>query len=275
MSAMRSKTNRGESGDIQWLPLAELDFDARVNRQVNTHRVEQIVKDFDPEAIGVLTVSERMNGSRKYVVIDGQHRCAALVKMGWADQKVPCHVRGELSIAEEAGLFVKLNNTAKPKAYERFMKSVTAGDPEAMAIDKIVRSVGLKVSDQQVDGTLTAVQALEKIYRGDKFTGGESAHVLAGTLRLSTNAWGKTCGAVNANVIQGLALVLRKHGAQIDVDDLLKKLSPYSGGPTALLGRARGLRDLRGGTVPNCVAAIVVDVYNKGRRSTKLPGWFA
>lgn len=275
MSRMTTK-NRGESGDIEWLPVSELQFDERVNRPVNMARVAWIANNFNPEWVGVLTVSQRTNGrGTGYFVIDGQHRTRALLRMGWTDQRVPCHVRRDLAESDEAGLFVGLNTSAKPGAYQRFAKSVLAGDPEAVAIDKIVRSVGLRVNEQQGDGHVTAVATLEAIYRGGRRTGGEDPHALLATLRIATNSWGKTAAAMNGQVLHGLGLVVRRYGSGIDHDDLEKKLGPYPGGPARLLGAARGLRDLRGGSVANCVAAVIVATYNKGRRTTGVTDWWA
>lgn len=271
-----STRNRGETGDVEWLPVSELQFDEEINRPVNKARVDSIAASFNPEWVGVLTVSERTNGRGVgYFIIDGQHRARALMKMGWADQRVPCHVRRDLTQSDEAGLFVGLNTTAKPSAYQRFAKSVLAGDPEAVAISDIVKSVGMSISDQQADGQINAVSTLEAVYRGGRRSGGQDPHALLTTLRIATNAWGKTANAVNGQIIHGLGLVVRRYGTKIDHDELLKKLAPFPGGPAGLLGRARGLRDIRGGSVANCVAAVIVDTYNKGKRSGAVADWWA
>ena len=51
-------------------------------RVLNMKNVNGIVRDFDPARLGVLVVNHRADGT--YAILDGQHRLAALRRMGYA-----------------------------------------------------------------------------------------------------------------------------------------------------------------------------------------------
>ena len=59
----------------------------------------------------------------------------------------------------------------------------------------------------------------------------------------------------------------------IEHEDLIRKLAKFAGGPNAIIGRARGLRDLHGGTVSRNLAEAIVELYNRGRRKSQLEPW--
>jgi hypothetical protein len=55
---------------------------------------------------------------------------------------------------------------------------------------------------------------------------------------------------------------------------LVKKLQGTPG-PVALVGRAKTLREIEGGTLTHAVADAVVRLYNANRRSRRIPDWRA
>lgn len=258
-----------------WLPVSVLRFDPRVNREINERHVEAIKDGFDPDAFGVIEVSERDDGT--YVVLDGQHRVRAILDMGWADQQLECKVHRGLSVAKEANLFVKLNRTRNLLPIEKFLKRVTAGEPAAVAIEGIARQCGYLIDPNPKDGHLRAVVAAERIYRGDKFAADRcQPKALELTLRTIHTAWGASLAAVQGDVLLGIGWVILRYNGSIDADALASRLASMPAGPGRLLGNARGLREMKGGaSVADCVASIVVDAYNKQRRTGKLADWWA
>src|SRR5690242_16192920 len=92
----------------EWLRADELVIDPMMGeRKYNARRAKRIAQTIDPDALGVLYVSKRRDGT--YVVIDGQHRRGAFIELGWGDQKMPCHVYHGLTLADEARLFAEFN----------------------------------------------------------------------------------------------------------------------------------------------------------------------
>lgn len=268
--ASRSSAN----GHTVWLPLGKLKFDPEIQRKLNRPRADKIAAALDLDALGVIQVSERDDG---HYVIDGQHRCEALKAFGFGpNEKVECKVHRGLDKAAEAALMTRLNRTAKLRLIDDFRIRVVATDPEAVAINHVVEGCGLRVSENGLDGVVRAPQSLEKIYRGDRSSPKrENPEALRNTLNTITGAWGSGVTALNGEVILGVGLVFLRYNGQVDVDDLTKRLASMSGGPSGLLGKGRTMREMRGGSTARGVASVVVDAYNKGRRSSKLPDWWS
>lgn len=248
--------------------VAALTYDPRINREISQPRVDQMSSRFEPEALGVITVSERVDGS--FVVIDGQHRVATLRQLHpeMNGHRIEARVFRGLSLAEEARLFVELNNTRLPHPLQRYLKGVTANDPRLCAIDSVVKAAGLRVDQSPGEGHIRCVAALAKAY--DNY--GEKH--LAKVLSIVTNAWGRTDQAVTGSLVEGISLFLGRYTDRVDVDRLTTKLAAHGGGASGLLGHARGSKSIHGSSMANNVAAVVTTIYNKGRRANALPNWW-
>lgn len=257
----------------EWLVVGTLSFDDRIQRPLNQSRAATIARDFNPDAVGLITVNERPDGVR--AVIDGMHRVEALKLMGWESQKVECRVFKGLTLQQEAQLFLDLNKTARVQPIVSFLRRVTAAEGIACTINDIARSFGLVIDGQPGDGHLAAVVAVERVYRGDRgMSKGTHPKVLKDTLKVITDAWGPVATGLNGDIILGVGLLFHRYGKAVDSAVLTNKLASLTGGPAGLLGLGRTYRSLRGGTVAQAVAGAVVDLYNKGRRTHRLGDWW-
>ncbi len=236
---------------------SRLHIDPEVQRAlgVSQAHVRRIREQWNPLATGRLTISKRSDG--RLVVIDGMHRLTAAPP----DFVFRCDVYEDLTFEEECGIFRKVNTTRASSAFDDFDKGVKAGDPECVAVNEIVERNGLRVGAQSRDGTVAAVAALRAIYA----RGGEPA--LDRALKIAIGAWGRTADATDGKVLSGLGRLTATYNGDLDDRALVKKLAKYPGGPTALLGAARGLRAMRPGSVSAHVATIALDSYNHGRRN--------
>lgn len=227
---------------------------------------------FDVDQLGYIVVNRRADG--KWYIVDGQHRTELMRAVGWGDQRIQAELFEGLSQQEEAELFNARNDRRAVRKFDHFRISVTAGDARATDITNIVASVGLVITDQQTDGSVTAVDKLEKIYEGGGITSArEGRAALARTLTAIKQAWGTSPAGFNGALLHGLGLVQLRYNGAIDQKALATKLAPVKGGAPGLLGNARALREMSGRPVHHCVASIVVDIYNKGRRAGKLDDW--
>lgn len=240
--------------------------DERVQRSLIPARVRKLQQTLNLDGIGVITASSRKD--KQLVLLDGQHRVQALIDNGMGDWHVECHVYHGLSLADEAAIFRLLNNTRRAQPYDDFTKGVLSGDSECVAIDRIVVDAGLRVSDQKRDGAVCAVVALRRIFNG---SGEPQPTVLADTLAVATTAWGHTTDACDGNVLVGIGMVLERYTEQVDQSVLVHKLAKRPGGAPALIGDARGLRKLEGGSTARSVARLIVTTYNRGKRSQLPP----
>ena len=270
VAARKIAPKQNEPASTMFIPLRDLFVDPVVQRSLNQGWASQIAKEFDPDHMGVVTVSERADG--RYAVIDGQHRIAAVRQLFDDDtQKIECKVHRGMTTEEEAAMFVGLNNFKRPSAIQLFLKNVIAGDPEAVEINDIVRRHGFKVNGAATDGNITCVGALHSIYHG---FGGDKAEpnpsLLLQTMIVVRNSWGLAKDGANGSVVEGVALLIAARAKVLDFADLSHRLSTFPGGPSGLLGRARGVAAVAGGRLTFAVADVIVDVYNKGRRLNKL-----
>lgn len=270
------KLNPTYKSKLEWLPISALTVDERIQRPVDRAWVKRIADNFDPDALGypiVVEIPDGRNGVR-FLIVDGQHRVEGVKAALGDDQQIECEVVRGVGIQQAAKIF-GLRNTVRPvKAVDRFLVGVTQGDPECVAINDIVKSLGLSINRTTFDGSVSAVAALSKVYRGDKSKGtGKNALALKRTIGTALNAWGRTGEAMNGQILEGLGAVVLRYGDVLDFEALEKKLRQHKGGALGLLGAARGLQDSFRGSIANCVAHQVVIVYNQGRRKHQLEDW--
>jgi len=254
--------------------VSDLNIDPSAQRKLSMPWVKAHIDQFDVDQLGYIVVNRRADA--KWYVVDGQHRTELMRAVGWGDQRIHAELFEGLTQQEEAELFNARNDRRAVRKYDHFRISVTAGDPRATDITNIVAALGLAITDQQTDGGVTAVDKLEKIYDGGGITSPrEGRAALTRTLTAIKSAWGTSPAGFNGALLHGLGLVQLRYNGEIDQKALATKLAPVKGGAPGLLGNARALREMCGRPVHHCVASIVVDIYNKGRRNGKLDDWEA
>jgi hypothetical protein len=262
------------SSSLRWVPIHDITIDPEAQRQLSMQWVRGHVPEFDPEQLGIIVVNRRANG--RVYCIDGQHRVALLREVGWGDQQIQCESYEGLTQAEEAELFLARNDRKSARVFDKFRIAITAKQELECDIDRIVRAQGLLISDQEGEGHVTAVTALTRIYQGGGIASEkEGPAALARTLKTIINAWGRSYAGFRGEIIKGIGLVQIRNNGSLDQAALAGKLAPYPGGPTGVFGAACSLKNIRSKSVSDCVAAIVVDAYNKGRRTGKLEDWWA
>ncbi len=264
----------------KWLPVGEIEVDPTIQRPLNVAWAEKIGRDLDPDLIGVIHVSRRANGN--HVAIDGQHRLYGIKNIfGNNGTLVECKVYEGLNRAQEAALFVGLNDFRRPTAVDVFLKNVVAKDAAAVAISEAARACGFRVDRVKADGTINAVGALMEVFYGfidlrdphmtdETRANAANPALLRSTLTVIRDAWGGTSDSTNGAILSGIGRLLAARQRVMDVPDLSRKLSLYPGGPTALVGAAAGRRSLTGGKVGVNLAEVCLDLYNKGRRTGKI-----
>ncbi len=247
-----------------WLPLSSLGkWNAPCQRE-ETSLQHKIAGHFDPAAFGVVHVLQR-NG--KYLIIDGQNRCAALRLMGCnGSYRVPCIDHGEITDAQAAVIFSEVNDFKGLKAYNQFMAKWMNGEQAQTTIMEIVKNLGLTIAPGGQTGAISAVNVLERIYRPSpkKDPGAEALHR---TLETILKAWGRDRSGLHGTIIAGLGQVYLRDKTRIDDAEMIGHLARRPGGPAKLLGDARGMNGMLGGSVTLCVAELIVQEYNRGRRS--------
>lgn len=261
---------------MQWtvrsVALDKIVVDPRVQRAegLNRRHLDNIVAHFDPKALGTLVVSHRADGS--YVILDGMHRLAAAMRVSW-DGEVNSLVFDDLTIAEEASLFLLYNNKKDPTAISRFKARVVAQDEVAVAMDHIAYEHGWVIRQDSSAGSLAGVKALERVYRNGSGTLPDGAYPeLTGQVLFTiTEAWGHQPIAVHNAILGGVGQLYGRFESAVDTQKLIHEMEKIA--PRELVGKAVALRDLQRGTVQAALAKLLVGLHNKSRRTNLLPEW--
>lgn len=256
---------------VEDLPVAKLTVDPDVQRSIDKIRVDRIVKDYRTDALGTVVVSRRDDGTCH--VIDGQHRVAATVSAGYGDRSITCLVYERLTRADEAAMFRRLNNTRQVTPVDKFRVRVVEGDDTALTLNAILHRHGWKVERTKHAGVFAAVSAFETVYTGKLAGPGDTARVCDTLIGIITEAWGHDADGARAEIISGIGAVLLRYNTRVDVPKIVAELGQIKSGPRGLVGKARGLRDYRGGRLSDALAEIVVELLNKQRRTNRLPEW--
>lgn len=246
---------------------ALLTVDHDVQRPLDTVRVAQIAADFEPEAFGVIHLSQRDDGS--VIILDGQHRVAAANVIGRGEVPVEAVIWTGLSKAEEAAMFRRLNNTRQVQILDRFRIRIVEGDPTACKLNALLEQHGWTIRKAGAIGSFFAVAALEKLYNAKE---GGDYDTCDSLIRIATAAWGHDSNGLRAEIVSGLGALLRRYPG-LDSAKLVTELGKHEGGPLGLIGKAKQLRDIRGGKISDSMAEIMINLHNKQRKLNRLPAW--
>jgi uncharacterized protein DUF6551 len=248
----------------------KLLVDLRVQRPLDTKKAQKIAVQFNPQAMGLVTVSLRSD--RMYYLLDGQHRVEAARRANDGSYKVLCEVFEGLTLQEEAEMFLTLNATTKPSYVDRFLVRGTAGDKDVAGILKACSDYGFTVGKPPGNGTIMAVAVLEKLWHLSQAYEMEP-DLIRQTLLVVKNAWGMDKEGLIGTVLEGIGALIYEHRARIDLDRLAHKLSEKM--PLSLLTEARTFAAARNMRVPMAVADTATHLYNNPRLGDdkRLPAW--
>lgn len=236
-------------------------------REFRQAHADRIAADLDLNKIGFPIINRR---DGIYWVLDGQHRVAALKQFGFSDKDtIDCEVFEDLTDAEMAGIFLGRDARKPIPIYDKFHVACTAGNPRENDIRRAVESNGQKIARNNTDG-ISAVGALGKVY--DR----SGATVLGQVVRAINIGFSGDPVAFDASIVEGLGLVFNRYNGRTNEKDLGRRLSDLQG-PRELLRKAEAIRMRTGNQKKQCIAAAVVDIYNKGRgpvAKDRLPSWW-
>jgi hypothetical protein len=130
-------------------------------------------------------------------------------------------------------------------------------------------------ANNQSLGTISAIGALEKVYKGAGIRDeGEYPDLVDTLCKVLTKAYGKDVGAdrtmFSATVIQGLGTFIAIYNKRIDMDRLVACLQTST--PRQIITNTRVLKDakLKGSQMAMNAAQVILNMYNNRNRN-KLP----
>lgn len=261
----------GAYREFGWLSLEELEIDERIQRAEVTSHVNKIAKNFREELLGTAVVSARFDaptGKYRYFVLDGQQRRAGARKHGYKGN-IRVDVHYNLTLADEARLFLGLNERKPVQPIQMFKDEIIAGNVDAIAVQKILDSLNITFGTPK--GYSGAKSALRLVARPNGATILRWALV---QVQKIYDGEGKG-GCYDAAVVEAFYWLYDHHGTRVDEDNLYAKLSSKGGGTDDLVGHAKTIKSVRGGRIGVNLIRAIIARYNHDKRSakTKLPDW--
>lgn len=230
---------------------------------------DRIASELDLDKLGIPVLNHR---DHIFWVLDGQHRIYALKKFGFGDKDVvKCEVYDNLTDAEAADIFLGRDARKAISMFDKFHVACTAGHPRENAVRRVVEANGLKIGRSKEENTIGAVAALNKVYdrAGDV--------VVGQVVRVLKNAFAGDPASFCPEMIEGIGLVFSRYNGKTNEKHLAASLASASHGIRGIQRRVEAMRDRTGTQKSHCVAAEVVDLYNRSRgprASDRLPSWW-
>src|ERR1700746_4105136 len=240
---------------ISWIQIKYLSVIwVSAQRPFKESQAKRIADDFDPDCFTPLQVSAADENGMHHIC-DGQHRHAAMQMLWGADEKVPCQISNIRDPARAAQMFLKINSQRRaPTSLDKFMVSVVAHSENHVAIARIVNKAGYRITRSKEDKCICAVDALMVVYRrfGD--------HTLESILKIIQATWGTDGNAVIAPIILGYGEFVHEFGSKVNwqrlTEVVAKKFTPGN-----LMGMAKSVKEINGGSLGNAVATILLTHY--------------
>jgi hypothetical protein len=251
--------------DVKLLPLEALFADDQYQRPVNWPFVRKEAARFDPSLVGTIDVAQR--GPSQFAILDGQQR-REIVRMA-GKTSIFASVYVGLDLASEARFFLHKNRDRKSvHPYYTYVARLTARDPEALAVEAIVRKHGYQVAigapREGLHDNIAAIAALESAYRRKREDGSDALTPTLATMREGT--YGRQLGN-SAALIHGLSILYSENG-QLEQERMIDVLLWL--GPELAVGRARDLHRNSGGSIQQRMADVLRAEYGrkgKGRKA--------
>ena len=248
---------------LRWVEISDIIPAPLAQREFSLSWASKLASQFNLEGMGYPVVSLR---DGMFYVVDGQHRIAALRILGFEEDTIQCEVYEGLTQEEEAELFLERNYNKAVSPFDKFTKAVNAGRATATEIDRIVRAQGLHISRTRREGGISAVASLQRVH------GRQGPAELGRVLRIIRDAYGSI--GFEGIVIDGLSLCLHRYDGQVEDAPMVERLLKTNGGVNGLLQPAERYHIKTGQPRPQCIAAALVDIYNRAKGGKKLAPWW-
>lgn len=235
-------------------------------RKTDVKRAEAMASNFIEIGAVPPVLSERGDW---YWIVDHQHQIlAGKIAQKYTDEtSLQCVVYRGLDEAGEAELFLILNDTKKINTFDDYRIALTAGRPEACAIQRIVGESGRRVARSNGAGCIASISGL-------RFAFGKGEEALARTIEILGTAYNDEAAGFQTHLLKGMALVCQRYDGTMSDEACAERLGSLRGGTTALVRKANALKLKTGHDKATCVAAAIVDTYNAGRGGKKLESWW-
>jgi hypothetical protein len=260
----------------QQVPLERITIDARVQREVLPTKLQKMVSTFCWAGIDSAPVILSHRGG-KYIVLDGQHRILAVEKQGLRngakEHTIGAMVYSDLTLEQEALLFLLLNDQSKVNAAATFNVLVTAGVESACAVNKVISHHGLNVGTN--NNQFAAVGAAMRISRWPN-----GLSTLNTTFDILTRAFPDpvpTNRPLREEIVTAVARIVHRYGDDLKVDPFVRMLqNRYSAQDASdrILAAGEALRAANNASKTlNIAGALVTNYNNYVTKASRVAPW--
>lgn len=203
-----------------------LFVDDLYQREIDTRRVNKIVKNFDQNLVNPIKVSYR---GGKYWVIDGHHTMMALIaKNGGNDLLVECKVFYGMTWLDEVNYFLAQNGelSRSVNINDKLRAKMNSGDPDVSNMVKIAEKIGFIIDFKGGKGPnkIIALSTLAKAYA---WLGPED---YTECLRIIKKTWNGAPDSLSREILQGFFIFYKTYKGKFNANKFtnrLKKVAPY------------------------------------------------
>jgi hypothetical protein len=252
--------------ELKWIDVHQMFIEKSYQRSTasgsSRRNIARLVEDFSWAQCGALTVTY-VPDSGKYAVIDGQHRLAAALERGDIHE-LPCVVVDGMDITARADSFVGINkHRVNMNSLAKYHASVAAGDPDAVALDGLLKECGLEVSRSPVLKGDTAPNQVQSPQSLLKLLGNTTRKQMIWALTAIPEAYGEERGQMRASLIKTIVQFI-KHNPEADRAVFIAALRELD--PVDLEKSARSYREINGGTTVDAMMIALDRYYKKAAR---------
>lgn len=259
---MAKPTRLEVTSKLGWVRLDQMKVNPQAQRALNESWANDLADDFNPDLMGFIHVSHRDGW---YYIIDGQHRVrAAIIFLGDSSQQVQCHIYEGLTNEQEAQLFLELNNTKKQDTMGKYKVALTAGKPDECDVERICRSLDLRIGRDKTCEEIGCVTALLRVYRKH----GPASFAFG--MRVIRDSYGYD--GFKQHIISALALIKDRYGDKINEDKLVDRLAKT--GIVELNRSAKSMKEATGNPLDQCCAHAMIQFYNQRNSSARVDPWW-
>lgn len=248
------------------IKVSDMFVDYTYQRHPMKTKINRIVKNFDPDLLGVITCS--MRDDNTLAIIDGSHRYHALIQKGMKDAHVNALVYFGLSIQDEAHIFALTNKEhTKPTPSQIFKAGIVSGDETSIAINTIVEKAGAKIEFSAGADKIRCVATLRKVYTN------AGAGVLLKTLQTLRDAYPNNKEMYRDQMISAVACIYNRYGKKVDQERMVEVLTKL-GNPSLVIAQAQAMISSGQVVTFTSLPYLIVSRYNvklKGNRLSDFP----
>lgn len=184
---------------MEMIDVDKILIDRHYERPLHNARVEYIKNNWNGKIYQPISVSHSEEG---YFVVDGQHRHAAAKALGI--KHLPCWVFMNLTLDQEAALFVEINKSQRPiKSSEEYEASLTGNVHTAKEIERILKKYGYAISSRTSPNRFNCYGAIKKLVVSQ-----DGFELFEQCLMLLRECWSGLEKSTDSNLLIGLARFL-------------------------------------------------------------------